>query len=464
MSAPLLWIVVPGAAAVVLYLLRHWTRLTVFLGAAIALALGLLAWRLTIGDVIPLLPGAIKLEDTLTVLGRRFVLTNADRPLLLLSYLTAAFWFGGTLAARPGRMAVPLGLAAIALLTAALAVDPFLYAASLIGVAALVCVPILAPPGQPVGRGVVRFVTFQLLGLPFILFTGWMLTGVEATPGDQTLILRVGILLGFGFGFLLAVFPFHTWIPMLAEESHPYAAVFVFLILTEWVATFGLGFLDRYSWLRSAPLLFTVLRWAGTVMIAAGGLWAAFQHHLGRLLGYAVMVEIGFALLAVGLPGGLALHYALLLPRILGLGAWAVALSILRAWSPDLHYRSVRGLARRLPVTAAGLIVAHFSTAGLPLLAGFPLRLAVLETLSGQSLALSAWTLVGMVGLFFSGARTLAVLLLPPEDWPWQVNEHWTQIVWLVGGMTALLIVGLFPQWFLPWFASLAQIFEHLGP
>jgi formate hydrogenlyase subunit 3/multisubunit Na+/H+ antiporter MnhD subunit len=222
MSAPLAWIILPGIAGGVLLLLRGRQRVTVILGISLALILAALMFWIPINEVVNLRGWSFKLSDTLEFFGRRMVLENKDRPVLALSYLMAAFWFCAAYTAHTTRIFVPLCLGLISLLTAALAVQPFLFAALLIEMAVFVCIPLLSPPGNPLGRGVLRFFTFQTLGMPFILFTGWMLAGVEASPGDVFLIIRVGILLGFGFAFLIGIFPFHTWLPMLSEETHPY--------------------------------------------------------------------------------------------------------------------------------------------------------------------------------------------------------------------------------------------------
>jgi len=507
LSAPLIWIVLPGAAALGLFFMRGRARLSAWMGVGLAFGLCLLAWRLPVGETTRLGPLGFEIGDTLFILGRRFILADIDRPLLTVVFLLAAFWLGGCATARPGPMAVSLGLGVVALLTAALAVEPFLFAALLIELAALFCVPILSPPGVRPGRGVLRFLTFQTLGMPFILFTGWMLAGLDVNPGDQVLLTRAGMMLGFGFGFLLAIFPFHTWVPMLAEEAHPYAVAFVFLVLPQLVMTFGLGFLDRYAWLRALPQALMVIRLAGVVMAAAGGFWAAFQRHLGRMMGYAVMVEIGLALIAISLPGGLALHFALLLPRALGVGVWALALTVIayprraqagwpelqhgeadsRSPRDNLSFSAVRGAARRLPLACAGVMVAHLGLAGMPLLAGFPARLVLLEQLAGESLGLTLATMFGSAGLFFGGIRTLAVLLSPagtgghlpgrpPPDHPagaeslpsvrsapTQRGESWPETILLGVGMLALFTAGIFPHWFLPLVSGLAQGFEALG-
>jgi len=464
MSAPVLWIVLPGAFALVLLFLRHWSRLTASLGIGLALVLCALAAWLNIGAVIRFWRWSFLITDTLTIFGRRFVLDNTARPALLTIYLVTTFWLGGVLAARVGRLAVPLGLGIVALLTAAFSVDPFLYAALLIEMAVLAGVPLLSHPGQPIGRGVLRFLVFQTLGMMLLLFTGWIMAGVEANPTDHALAARAAIFLGLGFALLLAVIPFQTWIPMLAEEAHPYAAGLIFLMLPEIVMLFGLSFLDRYAWLREASTVYASLRLAGVVSVFIGGWWAASQRHLGRMLGYAVIVEIGYSILAVGIKGGLPLHFALLMPRALGFGVFSLALSAIRARTGGLDIRQVQGVARRMPVAAAGVVVSQFALAGFPLLAGFPVHLALWETVGKQFQWAAVWAILGSAGLMAAGLRSLVVLLTSPDDTPWQVSETRLEVILLSAGIVAILAAGLFSQLYFPALTGLAQGLEYLAP
>ncbi len=471
MNAPLVWIVFPGVAAVLLFFLRRWERLTVALGAGLALLLALLAWQAPIDKTIVIGPLSLKIISVLPFLGRRFEITDLERPGLLLIYACVAFWFAGSVFAHANRMFVPVGLAMAALFIAALSVQPFLYAALLIEMAVLVSLPLLSPPGRPVGRGVTRYLTFQSLGMPFILFTGWLLAGVEASPGDSAFVVHVAVLMGLGFAFLLAVFPFHNWIPMLAEESHPYAAAFVFFMLPLAVLLFGLGLLDRYAWLRNTPTLFVLLRLAGGLLVVTGGVWAAFQRNLGRILGYAVIVEIGLSILALSPgyneAGGLPLlgsFFALLLPRGLALAVWALALTVIQGQVEGLRFRHIQGIAQRMPVATAALLMAHFSLAGFPILAGFPARLALWDGLARSSPLAAFAALLGAAGLLMAGLRTLAVVVMTSDQEPIQFLESRGQEVLLALGGIALFLIGLFPVWVLPGLVNLAKMYTYLKP
>ena len=148
MSAPVLWIVIPNCRRAGLFFLRRWYRLTVALGTGLALLLALLAWQLPVNQTVILGPLSFKIGDTLNILGRQFTLLDSDRPLVLVIYLLAAIWFAAAYTGRAGRMFVPLGLVITGLLTAVPAVDPFLYAAMLVELIALVGVVMLSRPGS----------------------------------------------------------------------------------------------------------------------------------------------------------------------------------------------------------------------------------------------------------------------------------------------------------------------------
>jgi len=445
MSAFLVWVAVPALVGLGLFVLRRFYLLSVSLGTLFCAGMSLLAWRLPLDTDIQFSRFTFYISSAQDLFGRQFVLEARDRPILVVVYLLACFWFFAVYWIRAGRMLVPLGIVLIALLIAALMVEPFLYAGLLIALAVLVCVPILAPPGSPVRRGVLRFLTSLSLGVPFILFTGWILAGVESRPGDLFLIYRSAGLLALGFVFLLGIFPFHTWVLMLSEDIHPYAAGFVLSVLPWMISLFGLGFLDHYTWLRSDYFL-TLLRWAGVAMVAMAGLGAAFEIHLGRIYGFAILTETGLILASAGLPNASALLFELGAPRTVSLAVWALALSVLRSRSKGMNFGSLAGWGRAYPVAAAALILAQFSVAGVPILAGFPLRLTIWNTLASMDIFAALGLVLGSLGMIASGLRVMAVLVTGPQDNPWSITEPREVLTLMALAIFFLLFFGIFPQ------------------
>jgi formate hydrogenlyase subunit 3/multisubunit Na+/H+ antiporter MnhD subunit len=120
-------------------------------------------------------------------------------------------------------------------------------------------------------------------------------------------------------------------------------------------------------------------------------------------------------------------------------------------------------MARKYPVAVGALVLAHLSMTGFPLLAGFPPRLALWQELAGQSLAISFWVFVGLLGLLTAAVRTLAVFVMAEENTAWELNESWAQTTMLGLGVIGLFILGMFPQVLHPFIVSMPALFEHLG-
>lgn len=464
MSAPFLWIILPIILAGILMLLRN-QKVIALIACIITLFLTLAAWLLPIDTAITIGNVSFKLSSSFEILGRHLILGSADRSLLALIYGSAIVWFAVAPAVKTARRLTSLGLAITALLVAALSVEPFLYAALLIEMAVLLSIPLLSAPGQKPGKGLIRFLIFQTLAMPFILFSGWLLAGIEANPGNLGLVQQAAILIGLGFSFLLAVFPFYSWIPLLTEKSSPYTVGFILWMFPTVTLFFGLGFLDQYTWLRDAPSLATILTTVGILMVASGGFLAAFQHHLGRIMGYAVIIQTGFSILTLSIGGtlGLNIYLMLFVPRTLSLFVWALSLTILKEHSPTLLLSDFKGMVRRWPFGVSGLLLANLALAGMPLLAGFPVQKAIWEELASKSLPVVIWVLVGNLGLFFSAVRVMLTFASAPKGARWESRETTAQRTLLVISFLALLLLGLFPQWVQPLWTNLPAIFTHLG-
>ncbi|MEN4011052.1 MAG: proton-conducting transporter membrane subunit [Bellilinea sp.] len=446
MSAPVIWIVLPLIAGIVLWFLRQNRILSVGLAVFLTAALALLAAFFPIGEPVRLGGLRLELTESLVLLGRRFVLSNNERSFLTLIYGAGAAWFIGAFGIWVHRFFVPFALAVLAALVAAFSVEPFLFAALLVEVAVLFSIPLLAPPGEPVKTGVQRYLIFQTLGMPFVLFAGWVFGSGDAAQINAELLIRAALMLGLGFALWLAIFPFFSWVPQLVNETHPFAAAFVLSFVPVSILMLGLDFVSGFGWLRSSQQLFDVLRIAGILMITTGGIWAASQDQLPRLLGFAVIFETGFALLAIGLNTlpGLMLFAAGLLPRFLALFVLALALGILKNHRQAMNFDQMKGVFQRYPFTSIALLTAIFSMSGIPLLAGFPVRLELLEQVARQSVVETGWALAGNLGFLIGGLRVL-LHVVRASDAPFVRSESLIQRIILLLGSLFLLLFGLLP-------------------
>jgi NADH-quinone oxidoreductase subunit N len=470
LNSAYIWIFFPGLVALGLFLLQKRETLVAILGTIVAVVLaGLAAW-LPVQEQIFIWRWVVPYSDTFIFFGRRFVLGEVDRPSLIIIYLIAALWFGAAPLARPVRLFVPLGLAMVTLLTAAIAVEPFLFAAVIIEIAVLVSIPFLSPPGKLVGRGVLRYLSFQTIGMPFILISGFMLSGFEISPGDQQFAIIAIAFLAIGFGLLLGVFPFHTWIPMLTQESHPHSTAFVLLLLPGAVSLLGLGFLDSFIWLREAAYTALVLQIVGALMILTGGIWAAVERHLARMMGFALILDIGFSLMALGLASESGsdlyrgLFFAGLLPRGLSLGVWALALSGLLGKVEGLKFENIQGIGRRFPFISIGIVLSIFCLAGVPLLASFPTRLGIIEGLALMAPQFAPWVIIGSLGLLVGGIRTLISIVSGTDEYGWEFNESRMLIIYLLIGIIILIVLGIYPNLFFQLLENLPASFGRVVP
>jgi formate hydrogenlyase subunit 3/multisubunit Na+/H+ antiporter MnhD subunit len=478
-SSAFVWALLPILIGVLLLFYRLDDRLPLQTAIVVSLFLTWVAWQIPIDIVLQLGPLSVEIAPTLNLLGRNFSLGETERPLLAFIYLMLSFWQLGALVAKPSRLFASISLITVGLFVAALSVEPFLYAALILAAAVLVSIPLLVDRGSAAGRGVQRFLKFQLLAVPCILFTGWLLTGVESSPGNTDLVLRAGFLLALGFGFLLGLFPFHAWLPMLSKEANPYTFGFMVFFVPAVSMIFALGFFDQYVWLRENAEVYRLLMLVGSLNVCLAGLWAAAQRDASRIFAFAALASAGGLLQAAGLGGALGVQtfFSLLLPQAWAFWMLAASLAILWNRQHSLTMADLSNWGRLHPLATGGVVVALMALAGLPLLGPFAAHLAIWRALGERSVAMLAFSLLGSLGLAFAGLRILLAALTPargpaaplPKDALGKEIESGdlkSPYVWALFGVWMLgqLGFGLLPRFFLGSVPGLAAMFSQLFP
>jgi NADH-quinone oxidoreductase subunit N len=236
------------------------------------------------------------------------------------------------------------------------------------------------------------------------------------TPETAGLALPGLALVLVGFGFKLAVVPFHMWTPDVYEGAP--APVTAFVATVSKGGVFAL-LLRLFAELDGRDLYVVELA-LGAVAVAsmlAGNLLALLQDNVKRLLAYSSIAHLGYLLVAfladrsLGVEAAAFYLVAYFVTTLAGFGIVTVLSDGERDADRSSDYA---GLYWRRPWLAALLTAVLLSLAGLPLTAGFLAKFFVVTA----GVDASRWVLVGAlvagsaIGLYYY-LRLIVVMLDP---------------------------------------------------
>ncbi len=460
MSTPLIFIVLPIFAAILVLVFEKKEKTVLISAICLCLFLGIFALVQDFGSVLKIGPLSLEIKTEVALFGRSFLLTNQDKFFLTLVYFLSALWFGAARITGVRLRFIAYGMAIIAILTAALAVEPFLYSAILVEIAVLISIPMMSSPGKTAGKGIIRFLIFQSLAMPLILFGGWLLGGIQASPSDTGRLLQAALFLGIGFAFWLAVLPFQSWVPMLTEDTHPLISGFVLALFPVVTMMIMLDFISGLVWLRESQYLGPVLRMVGAIMVVSTGIWSITEKRIHRVMGYAVLFQSGLSLIMVSLQSEIGVRTLMIsfIPRLFALALLALTLSIMGKYLEIKSQSDLNGILRKMPVPTIALIVGFLCLAGFPLLSSFPSMITLIEQLVTLDRVTTVWMFVGIAAFWFASFRVIAVVTTPTQD-IWQRGENLVEILYLSVGVFLLFLFGIAPnllgQFLLPLFQNL---------
>jgi formate hydrogenlyase subunit 3/multisubunit Na+/H+ antiporter MnhD subunit len=433
MSIPLIMLFGSATASLLTLIMRRQARGSAVISAAIALGIAAFLWLAPVDEPFQILGVPIKFQSSLTLLGRELAIGASNRASITFLYLASGLFFGGAWATKISSSFLPIAQLSLAMVACSLMVEPFLFAAVFLELAAMGAVLILSPPGRAVNRGAVQMLMLFTMAMMAILATGWLLENAGVTSASPILIQRVILLLGLGFAILLVVPPFHIWLPTAAMTAHPYGLSYVLVILPAAGLFFLLRFLDTYAWLRDNNALMTALQTIGLFMLAAGAVLALAQKSIPLTVTYLLIADFGIALIATG-TGGYELALSSTAFRVIALAVWSLGWSASQAEAG----RSIAPLA---------VLVGMLALAGFPLTAGFPARWGILSTIGGipaaiilSSMAIAAISAISKAFQQFPGAFAQPGL---------KVDE-----LMMILGIAACLILGLAPAILSLWIES----------
>jgi len=466
---PLFIVAALGALSVVLLVLRRFTTVVAWTAAAAAAALAAFVILVPLGQTVDLGPISVTLGEPLNVLGRAAVIEPVDKlPLVLISSIACALFIVAW-RVLPRSNYFSSGLAILALQASALMVSQVVYAALLVEIAALLTIlplhePIVDREGNRYGggaRGGLQYMVYATLALPGLMVTQLLLEQFAAFPSDLGLLQTATVLLGLSFALLLGAVPFQSWLSAVATDGSPPVVTFLFTVNLGTVWFLLLAYLETYGWLSQQAAfgrLFTVV---GLIMMVAGGLLAASQDHLGRIVGYATLADNGAMFVALGSRQvtGLSLSIVMLLARPLSLGLMTLGLDGLRRLGrgDDRSGRLV-GAAWRAPWRTLAYVVGGISLAGFPMSPGFASRWGLYRLVSEAAPFQAVLALVSGAGVMMGLVSNMRSLLTATPgadaggmlDTPLVPMRRWREdpvvLVIILALLIATYTLGLFPQ------------------
>jgi NADH-quinone oxidoreductase subunit N len=280
-------------------------------------------------------------------------------------------------------------------------------------------------------------------------------TSLSALTGDGAALLPILPLSGAlffilaGFGFKLALVPFHMWAPDVYEGAP--TPITAFLSVAPKVAAFGMmiHFFQNHRALQVTSLLAIL----SALTMTVGNLAALRQTNVKRLLAYSSVAQMGYVLMGIVAGGSAGVQSVLVYLAaylFMNLGAFASVMAV----GEDSRTESVEGfsgLASRSFPLALTTTVFLLSLTGIPPLAGFVGKFSLFSaTLQADGLVWLA--VVGAVNSVISLAYYFSIVRLmffgtSSRSTPVPLSKPLLACLTVTGSLT--LVAGVFPNFLL---------------
>ena len=282
-----------------------------------------------------------------------------------------------------------------------------------------------------------------------------------ASHSARTLLVFGLVFVVAGLAFKLGVVPFHMWIPDVYHGAS--TAVTLVLGTAPKLAAFAMAMrLLVNGMLGLAADWQQMLAVMAVLSMAVGNLAAIAQSNLKRMLAYSTIAHMGFMLLGLlaGVVGGnwlnaadaysAAMFYTLVYV-LMSLAAFGMLLHLSGKGFECERLEDMKGLNRRDPWAALLMMLVMFSLAGVPPMAGFYAKFAVLSAAvqAGQLWLAVTAVVFSLIGAFYY----LRIVKLMYFDEPAAAAAQGAGAArgLLSVNALALLAIGIVPQPLMQW-------------
>ena len=266
-------------------------------------------------------------------------------------------------------------------------------------------------------------------------------------------LLAIGMLIA-GFGFKMGLVPFHMWLPDTYEGSPPPITA----LLAAGTKKAGFAAALRIIILGTVALNLDWTLALGVIAImtmTVGNIAAIMQKNLVRMLAYSSIGHAGYILIGISIApfSGLGLQASLfhILNHAVMKGAAFIAVAGIVTALAVTHLDKIKGLGRRMPITALGLVISLLALAGVPPLSGFWSKLMLFGAAidAGSSLWWAPWLAVAGV---LNSALSLAYYgwiirkMYFEGETEKRVKEPLSIIAVMIFSIIFMVTIGVYPE------------------
>jgi NADH-quinone oxidoreductase subunit M len=254
------------------------------------------------------------------------------------------------------------------------------------------------------------------------------------------------------FAVKVPMFPFHTWLPDAHVEAPTEGSVDLAAILLK-MGTYGMMriMLPLLPGVVLDPIVRDGMVALSVIAIIYAALVSLVQTDFKKLVAYSSVSHMGFVTFGIFALTVESLQGAMMVQLAHGLSSAALFLLVGMIYDRR-HTRTIEaygGLARVMPLFAAFLMIATFSSIAVPGTFGFT---GEFLTLVGTFQPYPVMTLLATTGVILSACYMLWAIqrvLFNPLDRP--ENRHLTDVNWREAGMLVplsllILVVGVYPD------------------
>jgi NADH-quinone oxidoreductase subunit N len=271
------------------------------------------------------------------------------------------------------------------------------------------------------------------------------------SDGSNPLLTIAFVLLMAGFGFKLALAPFHPWAPDVYQGAPtpvsgwlsvaPKAATLIALVRLFTAMT---PVLPKVSWMQLVAVL-------SVLSMLIGNAVAIVQRDLKRMLAYSGIAHVGYmtiAMLTMRDENIAAVAVYTIVYALMNIGAFGVVSLLSKNQNDPQTLDDIAGLGFRRPYYGLALAICMFSLAGLPPTGGFVSKFYIFKSAidSGHTTMALLGILASIISVYYY-LRVVYFLYMkePAEGFVVETVGDVFSVGALAISMIGILLIGIYP-------------------